>query len=53
LFASGFLYGVARGISLTDSARLGALAAAEVIGHIGPRPAVSLLDLAHREGFAL
>jgi sugar/nucleoside kinase (ribokinase family) len=53
LFASGFLYGVARGIPLIDSARLGALAAAEVIGHIGPRPAVLLLDLARREGFAL
>ena len=53
LFASGFLCGVARGMALTDAARLGALAAAEVIGHIGPRPAVSLLDLARREGFAL
>jgi sugar/nucleoside kinase (ribokinase family) len=53
LFAAGFLYGVAGGISLTDAARLGALAAAEVIGHIGPRPAVPLLDLARREGFAI
>jgi sugar/nucleoside kinase (ribokinase family) len=51
LFSSGFLYGVARGMALTDSARLGTLAAAEVIGHIGPRPAVSLRGLAQQEGF--
>jgi sugar/nucleoside kinase (ribokinase family) len=53
LFASGFLYGVARGMALTDAARLGTIAAAEVIGHIGPRPAASLGDLARQAGFAL
>jgi sugar/nucleoside kinase (ribokinase family) len=53
LFASGFLYGVARGMDLTDAAGLGAIAAAEVIGHIGPRPAVSLADLARQAGFGL
>ena len=53
LFASGFLFGVARGMDLTKAARLGTIAASEVIGHIGPRPAVSLRDLANRAGFAL
>jgi sugar/nucleoside kinase (ribokinase family) len=46
LFAAGFLHGLTRGRSLEDAARLGVLAAAEVIGHTGPRPAVSLADLA-------
>ncbi len=53
LFASGFLYGVARGFTLADSARLGTMAAAEVIAHIGPRPAEPLAALATRAGFAL
>ena len=37
-FAAGFLYGFARGLSLEVSGRMGVMAAAEVIGHIGPRP---------------
>lgn len=53
LFASGFLFGVARDMPLGDAARLGTLAAAEVIGHIGPRPAVSLAELAGQTGFKL
>jgi sugar/nucleoside kinase (ribokinase family) len=53
LFAAGFLYAVTRGMSLTDAARLGNLAAAEVIGHIGPRPHVVLAELARKAGFAL
>jgi sugar/nucleoside kinase (ribokinase family) len=53
LFASGFLYGVARNMDLAEAARLGALAAAEVISHIGPRPAVSLRGLAEQARFAL
>jgi len=51
LFAAGFLFGLARSWSATDAARLGALAAAEVIGHVGPRPATSLKDLATQAGF--
>ena len=51
LFASGFLFGVARGMDLVDAARLGTIAAAEVIGHIGPRPAEPLTALARRAGF--
>ena len=46
LFAAGFLLGLARGLALPDCARLGALAAAEVIGHLGARPQVTLEHLA-------
>jgi sugar/nucleoside kinase (ribokinase family) len=53
LFASGFLFGHARGMALPDAARLGTIAAAEVIGHIGPRPATSLADLARQSGFEI
>ena len=53
LFAAGFLYGIARGTALADAARLGCLAASEVIGHIGPRPGRSLLALAREAGFAM
>ena len=42
LFAAGFLVGLARGKDPRTAARLGGLAAAEVIQHIGARPAVSL-----------
>lgn len=50
LFAAGFLYGHARGLGHRRSAELGALAAAEVIGHVGARPLVSLKDLAAERG---
>jgi sugar/nucleoside kinase (ribokinase family) len=49
-YAAGFLLGIARGLPLPGSGRLGALAAAEVIGHYGPRPQVSLEALAKAEG---
>jgi sugar/nucleoside kinase (ribokinase family) len=49
LFAAGFLAGLARDLGHTDCARLGALAAAEVIQHIGARPQASLADLARQE----
>jgi sugar/nucleoside kinase (ribokinase family) len=45
LFAAGFLYGYTRRRSLSDCARLGAIAAAEVISHVGPRPLVELRTL--------
>jgi adenosine kinase len=50
LFAAGFLFGLARGIDHRGAARLGALAAAEVIQHIGARPEVSLKALAQQNG---
>jgi sugar/nucleoside kinase (ribokinase family) len=46
LFAAGFLYGLTHGYDLGTAARVGALAAAEVISHLGPRPATSLAELA-------
>jgi adenosine kinase len=46
LFAAGFLFGLARGNDLVTAARLGAMAAAEVIQHLGARPETSLRDLA-------
>ncbi len=40
-FAAGFLYGYTENMPLAECGRLGALAAAEVISHIGPRPEIS------------
>jgi len=53
LFAAGFLVGLARGKDHKTAARLGGLAAAEVIQHIGARPAVSLKALAAESGLAV
>jgi adenosine kinase len=50
LFAAGFLFGMARGADHATAARLGALAAAEVIGHLGARPETSLRALAQENG---
>ncbi len=50
LFAAGFLFGLARGVGYEKAGRLGALAAAEVIQHIGARPQVSLKGLAQQNG---
>ena len=46
LFAAGFLFGTARGKSLEQSLRLGAICAAEVIQHYGARPEADLRTLA-------
>lgn len=43
-FAAGFLFGVATGRDMETAARMGVLCAAEVIGHVGPRPERALLD---------
>ena len=45
LYAAGFLFGLVRGRSLTDCARIGSIAAAEVISHVGARPLVPLTTL--------
>ncbi|MDE2470168.1 MAG: adenosine kinase, partial [Bradyrhizobium sp.] len=50
LFAAGFLFGMVRNAGLENAGKLGALAAAEVIQHIGARPQVSLKELAQRNG---
>ena len=49
-YAAGVMYGLTHGKSHADCARLGSLAAAEVIGHYGPRPLVSLSELAKQNG---
>ena len=49
--AAGVLFALARDMAATDAAGLGALVASEVIGHLGPRPATSLNDLARQAGF--
>jgi sugar/nucleoside kinase (ribokinase family) len=49
-YAAGFLFGLAKGRPLDVCGRLGSLAAAEVISHYGPRPQVSLQDLAIKAG---
>jgi len=46
LFAAGFLFGTARGRSLGQSLRLGAICAAEVIQHYGARPEADLRAIA-------
>jgi sugar/nucleoside kinase (ribokinase family) len=50
LYAAGFLYGLTHGASLPACGRLGSLAAAEAIGHIGARPETSLRELAKDNG---
>jgi len=52
LFAAGFLSGLARGADDRTCGRLGALAAAEVIQHLGARPETSLKELAQENGLA-
>lgn len=53
LFAAGFLVGHSRGKDNVTAAKLGALAAAEVIQHVGARPAVSLQELAGQSGLSI
>jgi sugar/nucleoside kinase (ribokinase family) len=50
LFAAGFLFGLARGLDHEVCGRLGALAAAEVIQHLGARPENGLKALAEENG---
>jgi len=45
LYAAGFLYGFTRNRPLAECARLGGIAAAEIISHVGPRPETPLKDL--------
>jgi sugar/nucleoside kinase (ribokinase family) len=46
LYSAGFLFGLTHGHDLPTCGRLGALAAAEVISHLGARPQTSLAELA-------
>lgn len=49
-FAAGFLYGLATEAPLAVAGRMGCIAAAEVIGHIGARPEADVRALFRREG---
>ena len=46
LYAAGVLYGLSQDYDLERCGMLGSIAAEEVIGHVGPRPEVSLRELA-------
>lgn len=50
LYAAGFLFGLTHDRSLEDCARIGGMAAAEVIQQIGPRPRANLANLLAQEG---
>ena len=45
LYAAGFLYGLTNGHTLAESGRIGAIAAGEIIGHMGARSETPLADL--------
>jgi sugar/nucleoside kinase (ribokinase family) len=45
LYASGFLYGLTRGLALPICGGIGSLCAAEIISHVGARPEVELSHL--------
>jgi adenosine kinase len=53
MFSAGFLAGLAKGANVETCARLGALAAAEIIQHLGARPLVSLAALARENDLTL
>ena len=53
LYAAGFLFGLARGIDHETCARLGGLAAAEIIQHIGARPETSLSEHVRQSGIMI
>ena len=49
-FAAGFLYGMITGQPLAVAGRMGCIAAAEVIGHVGARPEADVKALFAAEG---
>src|SRR5688500_20182988 len=50
LYAAGFLYGLTQGKDLAACGALGSMAATAVLGHTGPRPDVSLAEMARQSG---
>jgi sugar/nucleoside kinase (ribokinase family) len=48
-YAAGFLYGFTENMSMAECGRLGSIAAAEVIKQMGPRPAIKLANLVHKQ----
>ncbi len=53
LYASGFLYGLTRGLPLPICGRIGSLCAAEIISHVGARPELDLSRLVDGAGRGL
>lgn len=53
LYAAGFLHGLATDRDLPACARLGSIAAAEVIGHVGARPESDLAELVEEAGLTV
>lgn len=53
LYAAGVLFGLSRKMALAECGRLGSMAAAEIISHVGPRPETNLRELALKNGFRL
>ena len=51
-FAAGLIHGLARGVPLAVAGRMGCIAAAEVIGHVGARPEADVAALFRAEGLA-
>jgi sugar/nucleoside kinase (ribokinase family) len=45
LYAAGFLHGLTAGLPLPECARIGGIAAAEIIAHVGARPEADLAAL--------
>ncbi len=50
MFAAGFLHGLVNGKDLLTCGRMGCVAAAEIISHIGARPEADLKELFKAEG---
>lgn len=50
LYAAGFLYGLTNGAPMESCGKLGALAASEVISHMGARPEADLIAMAKEQG---
>ena len=44
LYAAGFLFGLTRGLELAMCARIGGIAAGEIISHVGARPEAQLAE---------
>ena len=49
-FAAGFLFGLVKEFDLETCGKIGGIAAGEVIGHIGPRAAISISDILKEKG---
>ena len=49
-FAAGFLYGLINDRNIETCCKMGAIAAGEVIGHIGPRPQEDIKKIIENQG---